>query len=101
MLKKSAKKGKQKHKKRLKNGKTNASKTPKTYQEIRHLFCKDPVAGAPKGVRHGIKTCPTSSTKVLRLGQKTSKQTTNKSQKCSKSRQQRRQENLQKNVCCL
>ena len=78
ILKKSAKKSKKNTKKRRKHDKKNASKTPTKYQEIRHLFCKDPVEGAPKGVTHGIKTCPTSSTKVLRLGHKTANKTIKK-----------------------
>ena len=76
--KKISKKMQKKHKKRRKNGKKNASKTPNKYQEIRHLVCKDPIEGAPKGIRYGIKTCPTSSTKVLRLGQTTTTKATKK-----------------------
>ena len=92
MIKQSATKNKKNTKKRRKHDKKNASKTPTKYQEIRHLVSKDPIEGAKKGVTHGIKACPTSSTKVLRLGHKTTTKMTKMWQKLSKSRQQKRQE---------
>ena len=78
IIKKSTKNVKKTAKKTMKNNNKNASKTHKKCQETKYIFCKDSIGHAHKGLTNGIKTCPNSSTKVRRVGQKNVKKTTKK-----------------------
>ena len=71
----------------MENNNKNASKTHKKCQETKHIFCKDSIDHAQKGLTNGIKRVRKAPQKCVEWVKKTLKKQQTNSKQTAKTRQ--------------